>query len=176
MIKSQLFEHIKPNIKKILQKALDSEEVSSEDALKLLKVKGREFIALQYVADQICFEKKQNHVTFIINRNINFTNICYKQCKFCSFSLPANHKDAFLLTINEIRKKVLEAKNAGCTEVCIQGGINPDLSFEDYKDILRNVKEIDPNMHTHAFSPQEVFYMSKLYENSIEETLKELKK
>ena len=175
MINSQLFEHIKPNIKKILQKALDSEEVSSEDALELLKVKGKEFIALQYVADQICFEKKKNHVTFIKNRNINFTNICYQQCKFCSFSLPANHEDAFLLTINEIRKKVLEAKNAGCTEVCIQGGINPDLKFEDYKDILKNVKEIDPNMHTHAFSPQEVFYMSKLYENSIEDTLKELK-
>jgi len=176
MINTPLFEDIKPNIKKILQKALEPDELSSEEALELLKVKGKEFFALQYAADRICFEKKENIVTFVINRNINFTNICYQKCKFCSFSLPATHPDAFLLTIEQIREKVIEAKNAGCTEVCIQGGINPDLRFEFYLDILRTVKKIDPNMHTHAFSPQEVFYMSKLYENSIEDTLMELKK
>ena len=175
MINFQSFEYIAPNIKAILQKSLNSEELSSEEALELLKVKGKEFFALQYTADQICFEKKNNIVTFVINRNINFTNICYQQCKFCSFSLPATHADAFLLTIDQIRKKVEEAKNAGCTEVCIQGGINPELNFEFYLDILKTVKEIDPNIHTHAFSPQEIFYMSKLYENSIEDSLKELK-
>ncbi|NVM37848.1 MAG: 7,8-didemethyl-8-hydroxy-5-deazariboflavin synthase subunit CofH [Candidatus Lokiarchaeota archaeon] len=175
MTNSQFFEQINPKIKLILQKALNSEELSSKEALELLNVTGKEFFALQYVADQICFEKKQNIVTFVINRNINFTNICYQKCKFCSFSLPATNIDAFLLTIDQIREKVKEAKNAGCTEVCIQGGINPELNFEFYLDILKTVKEIDPNIHTHAFSPQEIFYMSKLYENSIEVTLKELK-
>jgi FO synthase subunit 2 len=175
VIITQVFENIQPDIKKILQKALNSEEVSSQEALKLLNVKGKEFFALQYVADWISSEKKENVVTFIINRNINFTNICYQKCKFCSFSLPASHRDAFLLTIDQIREKVIEAKNAGCTEVCIQGGINPDLKFEYYLDILKTVKKIDTNIHAHAFSPQEVFYMSKLYENSIESTLKELK-
>lgn len=176
MINTLFSENISPNIKKILQKTLDSDEISSEEALEILKVKGKEFFALQYVADQICFEKKQNLVTFVINRNINFTNICYQRCKFCSFSLPATDPNAFLLTIDQIREKVIEAKNAGCTEVCIQGGINPDVRFEFYLDILKAVKNIDPKMHIHAFSPQEIFYMAKLFENSIVDTLRELKK
>ncbi len=173
---TQFFEDISPNIKKILQKSLDSEEISSEEALEILKVKGKEFFALQYIADQICFEKKQNIVTFVINRNINFTNICYQRCKFCSFSLPATDPNAFLLTIDQIREKVIEAKNFGCTEVCVQGGINPELKFDFYLDILKTVKKVDPRIHTHAFSPQEIFYMSKLYEHSIVDTLRELKK
>jgi len=176
MINTQLSENISPNIKKILQKSLDSDEISPEEALELLKVKGKEFFVLQYVADQICFEKKQNVVTFVINRNINFTNICYRQCKFCSFSLPATDPSAFLLTIDQIREKVIEAKNSGCTEVCIQGGINPEVKFEFYLDILKTVKKVDPHIHIHAFSPQEIFYISKLFENSIEDTLRELKK
>jgi len=175
MTNSQFFEHIESNIKAILKKALNSEDLSSEEALKLLMVKGREFFALQYVADKICFEKKDNIVSFVINRNINFTNICYQQCKFCSFSLPANHPNAFLLSIDQIGEKVKEAKNSGCSEVCIQGGINPELNFEYYLNILKTVKNIDPNIHIHAFSPQEVFYMSKLYGSSIEDTLTELK-
>ncbi len=176
MINTQFSENISPKIRKILQKTLDSDEISSEEALKILKVRGKEFFALQYVADQICFEKKQNLVTFVINRNINFTNICYQHCKFCSFSLPATDPNAFLLNIDQIREKVIEAKNAGCTEVCIQGGINPKVKFEFYLDILKTVKNVDPRMHIHAFSPQEIFYMAKLYENSIVDTLRELKK
>jgi len=176
MINTQFSENISPKIRKILQKTLDSDEISSEEALEILKVRGKEFFALQYVADQICFEKKQNLVTFVINRNINFTNICYQHCKFCSFSLPATDPNAFLLNIDQIREKVIEAKNAGCTEVCIQGGINPKVKFEFYLDILKTVKNIDPRMHIHAFSPQEIFYMAKLYENSIVDTLRELKK
>ncbi len=176
MINTPFSENISPKIRKILEKSLDSDEISSAEALELLKVKGKEFFALQYVADQICFEKKQNLVTFVINRNINFTNICYQCCKFCSFSLPAIHPKAFLLTIDQIREKIIEAKNAGCTEVCIQGGINPDVKFEFYLDILKTVKNIDPKMHIHAFSPQEIFYMTKLFENSIIDTLRELKK
>lgn len=172
---SQFFEQIDSNIKSILQKALNSEDLSSEEALELLKVKGREFFALQYVADQICVEKKDNIVSFVINRNINFTNICYQKCKFCSFSLPAIHPDAFLLSIDQIKEKVIEAEKAGCTEVCIQGGINSKLKFEYYLSILKSIKKITPYIHIHAFSPQEVFYMSKFYGTSIEETLIELK-
>ncbi len=173
---TQILEQIRPEIKSILQKALDSEEITPKEALELLKVNGKEFFALQYVADKICFEKKENIVTFVINRNINFTNICYQQCKFCSFSVPANSDDAFLLSIEEIRERTIEAKNAGCSEVCIQGGINPELKFDNYLEILKTVKSIDSNIHTHAFSPQEIFFMTKLYSETIENTLKELKK
>ena len=171
-----MFNQIKKEIKEILNKVLNNDEISSGEALKLLNVHGKEFIALQYVANQICYRKKEDIVTFVINRNINFTNVCFQGCKFCSFSLPTNHKDAFLLTIEEIKERVIDAKNLDCSEVCIQGGINPILKFDFYLDILKAVKEVDKNIHTHAFSPQEIYFMSKLYGSSIENTLKELKK
>jgi len=175
MITPQIFEHIRPEIKSILKKALDFEEISTKEALKLLKVTGKDFLALQHVADQICLKKKENIVTFVINRNINFTNICFQGCKFCSFSVPATHEGVFQLSIEEIKERVIEAKNQGCSEVCVQGGINPELKFEYYIDILKSVKEVDSRLHAHAFSPQEVFYMTKLNEDSVENTLKELK-
>ena len=160
----------------IIKKAGNSEEITPEEALRLLKVTGKEFIDLQRVANQICFEKKDDIVTFVVNRNINFTNTCTQGCKFCSFSVPPKSSDGFLLSHDQIREKVLEAKKYDCSEVCMQGGINPDLSFEYYIDILKTVKAVDAGIHIHAFSPQEVFYMSKLNGDSIENTLKELKK
>ncbi|MFW9950906.1 MAG: 5-amino-6-(D-ribitylamino)uracil--L-tyrosine 4-hydroxyphenyl transferase CofH, partial [Candidatus Thorarchaeota archaeon] len=131
--------------------------------------------ALQQTADRLCFEKKKNIVTFVINRNINFTNICYQGCKFCSFSVSNKHKDSFLLSIEEVKKKVEEAKDLGCTEVCIQGGINPNIDLDYYLNILKIVKQIDSNIHSHAFSPQEIYSLSRLYGNSIKDTLLELK-
>ncbi|MBY8990808.1 MAG: 5-amino-6-(D-ribitylamino)uracil--L-tyrosine 4-hydroxyphenyl transferase CofH [Candidatus Lokiarchaeota archaeon] len=174
-MESEIFNNIETEIKIILNKALQNIEISSEEALKLLKVHGKEFFALQYTANEICLEKKEDIITFVINRNINFTNVCFQGCKFCSFSLPANHEDAFCLNLDEIKDRVIEAKKLKCTEVCIQGGINPNLKFDFYLDILKVVKEVDKNMHTHAFSPQEIFFMSKLYSTSVENTLKELK-
>lgn len=170
------YNHIDKKVKKILKKAENSEEITKNEALELLKVTGNEFFALQNTANNLCFQKKNNVVTFIINRNINFTNICYQGCRFCSFSVPNKEKDAFLLSIEEIHEKTVQAYHSGCTEICIQGGINPDLNFEYYLDILRIVKEVNRNLHIHAFSPQEIFYMAKLHGTSIEETLKELKK
>ena len=176
MLKSELFNHIKPEIKSILKKALKSEEdLTSEEGFELLKVTGKELIALQNVADTICYEKKKDLVTFVINRNINFTDICFQGCKFCCFSVPDKNK-GFLLTLDEIKEKVIEAKRNNCTEVCIQGGIHPDLTFDFYLDILKTVKDVDRRIHTHAFSPQEIFYMSQLYSDTIENTLKELQK
>lgn len=173
---TDIFNHIERETKAILKKALNNIEITPDEALKLLDVQGKEFLALQYTANELCLDKKKDIVTFVINRNINFTNICFQGCKFCSFSLPANHEDAFLFTLDEIKERTIEAKSLNCTEVCIQGGINPELRFDFYLDILKMVKEVDKNMHTHAFSPQEIFFMSKLYGNSIETTLKELKK
>ncbi|MBY9007452.1 MAG: 7,8-didemethyl-8-hydroxy-5-deazariboflavin synthase subunit CofH [Candidatus Lokiarchaeota archaeon] len=176
MIIEQYLDNTIPEIRRILKHALDSEELTVEEGLKLLKVTGRNFIALQNVANQICFEKKKDIVTFIINRNINFTNICYKKCKFCCFSHSNTHKDSFTLSIEEIRNKIIELNNTECSEVCIQGGINPDLSIEYYIDILRAVKDINSNLHIHAFSPQEIYHLSDLCEDSIENTLKMLKR
>jgi len=168
--------HIDPKVKEILKKAENSEEITRDEALKLLKVTGKEFFALQNSANNLCLQKKNDVVTFIVNRNINFTNICYQGCRFCSFSVTNKEEDAFLLNLEAIREKTLEAYEAGCTELCIQGGINPELNFEYYLNILKIVKEVSRHLHIHAFSPQEIFYMSKLHGNDIEETLKELKK
>ncbi|MFX0032445.1 MAG: 7,8-didemethyl-8-hydroxy-5-deazariboflavin synthase subunit CofH [Candidatus Hodarchaeota archaeon] len=170
----QIYNQIKPNIKSILEKGLNSERISSQEALELLKVTGKEFIALQHTADTICFQKKQNVVTFVVNRNINFTNICYQGCKFCTFSVPITSEKGFLLNIEEIEEKVKEANSNNCSEVCIQGGLHPKLQFEYYLEILKAVKKINPKIHIHAFSPQEIYYMSKISGSSIEDTLKTL--
>ncbi|TXT66167.1 MAG: FO synthase subunit 2 [Promethearchaeota archaeon] len=175
MIVSQRFHGIKPEIKKILRKSQKREDLTPDDALKLLKVSGKDVFALQKVADEICQEKTNNYITFIINRNINFTNICLKKCTFCSFSHPENHQEAFLLSMDEIEAKVLDATKKGCTEVCIQGGINPNVTFDYYLEILKTVKNVNPKLHIHAFSPQEIFHMATISGNSIVDTLKELR-
>lgn len=175
MLTTWIFDRIKPEIKAILTKVLNpTYELSIEDALELLKVTGKEFIALQSVANILCFEKHKDITTFIVNRNINFTNVCYQGCKFCSFCIT-NANDGFLLSLEEIKEKVIDAKKHGCTEICMQGGINPKLDFEYYLNLLKTVKEVDRRLHTHAFSPQEIFFMAKLNGDTIENTLKELK-
>jgi FO synthase subunit 2 len=163
-------------IKQILNKALDTQEITTQEALKLLKVTGKDFTALQDVANQICFEQKEGIVTFVINRNINFTNICHQGCLFCSYSVFKTNEEAYLLSTDEIKEKAQEAIKSNCSEICIQGGIHPDLSFNYYLDLLKIIKNLDKKMHIHAFSPQEVYYMSQISQNSIEDTLKELKK
>ncbi|MFX1236367.1 MAG: 7,8-didemethyl-8-hydroxy-5-deazariboflavin synthase subunit CofH [Promethearchaeota archaeon] len=173
---SQIIDQAGVSIREILRNALRGEEISPQDALKLLKVTGKELLALQYVANQICLEKKENIVTFVINRNINFTNSCNHGCKFCSYSVSSDSLEAYLLSLDEIRSKVAEALEYKCTEICVQGGINPDLRFENYIDILKTIKKLNRNLHIHAFSPEEVFNMANLNGESIENTLKELKK
>ncbi|MBN1801917.1 MAG: 7,8-didemethyl-8-hydroxy-5-deazariboflavin synthase subunit CofH [Candidatus Lokiarchaeota archaeon] len=172
----QLIDQARSSVKKILLSALKGDEIPPNDALKLLKAKGNELLALQHVATEICSEKKKNMVSFVVNRNINFTNICNHGCKFCSFSVPRDSSEAYLLSIDEIEKKVLEALKFNCTEICVQGGINLEVDFEFYKNILKTIKKINSGIHIHAYSPEEVFHMSLLTGDSIESTLKELKK
>jgi FO synthase subunit 2 len=171
-----VLDQISADIKSILEKALNAEDISENEALKLLKVNKQEFIALQQVADSICRMKTKDIVTFIINQNINFTNICYQGCKFCSYSVPRDHKDAYLLSIENIKQKVNNACINGCTEICIQGGINPDVPFEYYTTILNEIKNINPKVHIHAYSPQEVWHLSQISNHSIERVMQELKK
>jgi 5-amino-6-(D-ribitylamino)uracil---L-tyrosine 4-hydroxyphenyl transferase len=177
MLKKAYFNDISSDIKNILKKALEGEkEITRKEGLKLLEVSRKEFIALQQTADEICRDKKKNTVSFVVNRNINFTNICFQGCKFCSFSTTKENEESFLLTIEEIKRKVKEAYNKGCSEVCIQGGINPDLTYDYYINILKTVKEVNSEIHIHAFSPQEIKHMTETNGKSIESTLRELKK
>ncbi|HID43507.1 MAG TPA: 7,8-didemethyl-8-hydroxy-5-deazariboflavin synthase subunit CofH [Archaeoglobaceae archaeon] len=113
-----------------------------------------------------------DEVTYVVNRNINFTDICINRCKFCSFS----NRKKYLLNFDEIKKKVSEAVDYGCTEVCIQGGLLPDAGIDFYISVLNAVREVSEEIHIHAFSPMEIFHAAKNSGIDFRSVLKELKK
>ncbi|UGV40012.1 5-amino-6-(D-ribitylamino)uracil--L-tyrosine 4-hydroxyphenyl transferase CofH [Methanococcoides orientis] len=142
---------------------------TKEDALKLLEVKPFELYAL---ADQLRNEAVGDNVTYVVNRNINFTDKCVGTCGFCAFK----DKKGYLLSPEQIREKIDEAVASGATELCIQGGLMEDVKLDLYLDILRAVKEDHNHIHTHCFSPMEVYHAATSNGLTIEETLAELKK
>ncbi len=123
-------------------------------------------------ADEIRKKAVGDVVTFVVNRNINFTDICVNRCKFCAFS----NRRRFLLTLDQIKEKVREALDYGCTEVCIQGGLLPKADIDFYVSIIDAVREVSEDIHIHAFSPMEVYHMAKNSGLSIKDVLKKLKK
>ncbi len=124
------------------------------------------------VADELRREVVGDTVTYVVNRNINFTDICINNCKFCSF----RNRRRYLLTLEEIRKKVEEAVEFGCTEVCIQGGLLPKADLDFYVEILQAVRDVDRRIHIHAFSPMEVLHAARNSNLHIEDVLKVLKR
>jgi FO synthase subunit 2 len=122
-------------------------------------------------ADTLREETVGSEVTYVVNRNINFTDICVNRCKFCSFSNRRKYK----LTLEEIEEKVREAVDYGCTEVCIQGGLLPDADLEFYKSILNSVREVSEDIHIHAFSPMEIYHAAKNSVMDSRDVIKELK-
>ncbi|KXB08021.1 hypothetical protein AKJ55_01555, partial [candidate division MSBL1 archaeon SCGC-AAA382M17] len=114
-------------------------------------------------------------VTYVFNRNINFTNVCNNFCKFCAFSKPESSPGAYTLSKKQVSEKVRKAVDRGATEICFQGGINPKLDFEDYLDYLRAIREVSEKVHIHAYSPSEIHHMKKKSGLDIEEVLKILK-
>jgi len=123
-------------------------------------------------ADELRKKAVGDVVTYVVNRNINFTDICVGSCKFCSF----RNRKRYLLTLEEIKQKVREAVEYGCTEVCIQGGLLPNADLSFYLSIIEAVREVSEDIHIHAFSPMEIYHMAKNSCLSIVEVLKELKK
>lgn len=166
--------NIDPQIKRILEKSTD-EEISTDDALKLMKTQGREFQALIFTADMLRETLVGNNITFIQNWNINFTDMCTGTCGFCAFKKNPDDKSAYFLDIDEIVRRTKKAVDEGAIEVCIQGGLHPDIDAYFYEDILLNIKKEVPNVHIHAFSPMEIFYGASKAELELEETLKMLK-
>ena len=130
--------------------------ISDEQALALMTCDAEALAALAALADSLRHETNGDDVTYVVNRNINFTNICYTGCRFCAFAQRRTDDDAFTLSIEEIERRVAEAWAVGATEVCLQGGIHPDLPGSAYFDIIRAVKRAAPAIHMHAFSPMEV--------------------
>lgn len=145
-------------VRAILDKALAGGEVSVAEAIRLFAVEDAELDALTATADQLRRRAVGDNATFVITRNINFTNICYMGCKFCSFARHKDDQDAEFLGVDEIARRAEQAWQRGATEVCIQGGLHPHIPGHFYRDILKAIKARLPDMHIHAFSPFEIWY------------------
>ena len=134
----------------------DPGSLSDADALALLHCDGVELDAVAALADALRADMVGGDVTYVVNRNINFTNVCYTGCRFCAFAQRRSDADAYTLSMDEVARRAAEAWELGATEVCMQGGIHPDLPGTAYFDIARAVKARVPEMHVHAFSPMEI--------------------
>ncbi|WP_275889926.1 MULTISPECIES: bifunctional FO biosynthesis protein CofGH [unclassified Gordonia (in: high G+C Gram-positive bacteria)] len=130
--------------------------LSDDEYLALATADGPGLEALAALADSIRADVVGDDVTYVVNRNINFTNICYTGCRFCAFAQRKGDEDAFTLSAAEVGDRAWEAHVAGATEVCMQGGIDPELPVTGYADLVRAVKARVPSMHVHAFSPMEI--------------------
>lgn len=150
-----------PEVRASLERVLEVQDggvLSREECLRLAYAEGDDLLGLLVAADLLRRELAGNIVTYVVNRNINFTNICFVGCKFCAFSRGPREEDTYFLTLEQIAERTLEAHKVGATEVCIQGGLPRNLPPFYYRDILRAVKNAVPTMHTHAFSPMEIVY------------------
>ena len=157
----RLLADVSPDVARILGGALDGREIDQEQALRLLRAEGPDFHALLRTADVARKDDVGDDVSFVITRNINFTNVCYVGCSFCGFARHREEDDAYDRTFDEINAKARNAVARGATEVCIQGGIDPEKGPEHYRAILQNLKAEFPDLHIHAYSPEEMDFISK---------------
>ena len=162
-------------IRLILENLLDNNKPSLNDIEKLFLTECKDRQVVLNVADHLRDKVNGNDVTFVVNRNINFTNVCYMGCKFCGFAKRANQLGAEWLSLDEVVKRAEEAWNRGATEVCIQGGLHPKIPGTYYREILIAIKKILPTMHIHAFSPFEIWYGAKKSQMNYADFLQDLK-
>jgi FO synthase len=152
---------VSPAARAALDQVLGSEDggvLSPEQCRLLARADGDDLLGLLLAADELRRELAGNLVTYVVNRNINFTNICFVGCKFCAFSRGPREADTYFLSLEQVAQKAVEAWQIGATEVCIQGGLPHGLPPLFYRDLLRSVKRAVPGMHIHAFSPMEMMY------------------
>ena len=146
------------DVREYLYKARDGAEMTLEEGLRLATAEGPALNALVAVADHLRHETVGETITYVVNRNINFTNVCFVGCSFCGFGRGPAAPDAYSLSFEEVVRRAREAWDRGATEVCIQGGLPRDLDGFFYRDLLRAIKHAIPAMHVHAFSPMEMDY------------------
>ncbi|MGH2690345.1 MAG: 5-amino-6-(D-ribitylamino)uracil--L-tyrosine 4-hydroxyphenyl transferase CofH, partial [Actinomycetota bacterium] len=151
----------RPAFRRALDRSLDGHELTEDEITVLLSARGPELEAVVAAADDLRRRVSGDEVTFVVNRNINYTNMCYFRCGFCAFSKGPKslnlRGEPYLLTFEEIAARTAEAWEKGATEVCMQGGIHPSFTGDFYVDVLRAVKGAVPDIHVHAFSPLEVW-------------------
>jgi 7,8-didemethyl-8-hydroxy-5-deazariboflavin synthase CofH subunit len=168
-------DRVSRDVRAILARVLDGAEVTVPEAETLAVTTGRDLQALTLVADELRHRHVGDTVTFVVNRNINFTNVCIKHCGFCAFSRDHREEEGYLLPIEEVVRRAREASDLGASEVCIQAGLPPKLDGRFYIDLTRALKAALPALHLHAFSPEEVLYGSIRSGLPIKEYLTELK-
>ncbi|MFE7799840.1 5-amino-6-(D-ribitylamino)uracil--L-tyrosine 4-hydroxyphenyl transferase CofH [Nocardia sp. NPDC057440] len=134
----------------------DPAGLTDAEYLALATAEGPALEAVAALADQLRRDVNGDEVTYVVNRNINFTNICYTGCRFCAFAQRKGDADAFTLSMDEVADRAWEAHVDGATEICMQGGIDPELPVTGYADLVRAIKQRVPSMHVHAFSPMEI--------------------
>jgi FO synthase subunit 2 len=170
-----LLKNADPLISATLDKALSEKEISAKEAERLFYADGLDFQLVGMVADELRRRRVGNIVTYVVNRNINFTNVCIKQCGFCAFSRDFREEEGYFLPTEEIVRRAKEAHRYGATEVCIQAGLPPDMDGALYEKICRDIKKEIPDIHIHGFSPEEVLYGATRSEISVKEYLLRLK-
>lgn len=162
-------------VKRVLNRALLGREVSEAEGVRLFRTNGADAKAIYATADALRERVNGNRVTFVVNRNINFTNICYMGCRFCGFAKRKEEDGAEWLSPQQVVARAQEAWDRGGTEVCIQGGLHPDMPGTYYGDILCAIKAALPDMHIHAFSPFEIWYGASKLRQPYEDFLRDLK-
>ena len=158
---SDVASRLTPGLRSSLETILETQngaDLSLEESYALANAGGDDLLGLLTAANLLRAELSGNIVTYVVNRNINFTNICFVGCKFCAFSRGPREGDTYFLTLEQMAEKAREAWQLGATEVCIQGGLPHGLPKFHYRDILRAIKNAVPGMHIHAFSPMEIVY------------------
>src|SRR5213080_149805 len=163
------------DVRRILVGVLDGHELSVDDGISLTAAVGRDLHAITLVADELRRRQVGDVVTYVVNRNINFTNVCIKHCGFCAFSRDHRQEEGYLLPIDEVVRRAREAADLGASEVCIQAGLPPKLDGRYYIDLTRAIHTALPTLHIHAFSPEEVLYGTVRSGMPIKEYLAELK-
>ncbi len=162
-----------PNLREVEEKVLAGERLGREDLILLYR--SHDILTIGRLANVVRERKNGNRAYFVVNRHINPTNICVNRCKFCAFSRDPGDRDAYVLSLREVRRRAEEAAAAGVTEVHIVGGLHPDLPFEYYLDVLRAVREVLPDVHLQAYTAVEIAYFADISGLSVEQTLEKLR-
>lgn len=170
-----LFSGVTPAIGEILDRALAGDDITTEQAARLFDASGSDLPVLCAAADYLRKKTVGDLVTYVVNRNINFTNVCVKACGFCAFSRGHLAEEGYFLPLQEIIRRAQEARELGATEVCVQAGLAPGIDGWHYVKLCKSLKEALPDIHIHGFSPEEVLYGATLTGATVRDYLSALK-
>jgi 7,8-didemethyl-8-hydroxy-5-deazariboflavin synthase CofH subunit len=171
----EAFRTASPAVAAVLERALAGKDLDFDDGLTLCGATNEDLLAVVKIADELRRRAVGDRVTYVVNRNLNFTNVCIVGCAFCGFGRGPRSSDAYFHSVDSLVAKSVEAVERGATEVCIQGGLPRDLNGAYYADLLRAIKLRLPNLHLHAYSPMEIVYGVEKTGRSLPEHLRSLK-